>query len=61
MLGVPSCKEDLMSVSRVTRDLNCSITFLPSECILHDLMTRMAIDLGKKQGGLYYLDANDIK
>jgi len=50
-----------MSVSRVTRDLNCSITFLPSECILHDLMTRMAIDLGKKQGGLYYLDANDIK
>jgi len=27
VLGVPSYKVDLMSVSRVTRDLNCSVTF----------------------------------
>jgi len=30
VLGVPSCKVDLMSVSWVTRDLNCSVTFFPS-------------------------------
>jgi len=34
VLEVPSCKANLMSVSRVTRDLNCSITFFPSGCIL---------------------------
>jgi len=27
VLGVPSCKVDLMSVRRVTRDLNCLVTF----------------------------------
>ena len=30
VLGVPSFKVDLMSMSRVTRDLNCSIAFFPS-------------------------------
>ena len=34
VLGVPSFKVDLMSVSRGTRDLNCSITFFPHWCIL---------------------------
>ena len=34
VLAVPSFKVDLMSVSRVTRDLNCSITFFPHWCIL---------------------------
>lgn len=29
VLGVPSWKVDLMSVSRVTSDLNCSVTFYP--------------------------------
>jgi len=29
VLGVPSCKVDLMYVSRVTKDLNCSVTFFP--------------------------------
>ena len=29
VLGVPSFKVDLMSVSRVTKDLNCSVTFFP--------------------------------
>jgi len=55
VLGVPSCKVDLMSISQVTRNLNCSITFFPSGCILQVLMTRMTIGLRKQQGGLYYL------
>lgn len=54
VLGVPSCKVDLMSVSRVTKDLNCSVTFFPHWCILQDLMT---IGLGKQRDGLYHLVA----
>lgn len=57
VLGMPSCKVDLMSVSRITRDLNCSITFFPHWCNLQDLMTRTTIGLGKQQDGLYYLVA----
>lgn len=57
VLGVPSCKVDLMSVSRVTRDLNCSVTFFPHWCVLQDLMTGMTIGLGKQRDGLYYLVA----
>ncbi|KAJ0085502.1 hypothetical protein Patl1_07465 [Pistacia atlantica] len=37
-----------MSVSRVTRDLNCSVTFFPYWCILQDLMTRTTISLGEQ-------------
>jgi hypothetical protein len=34
VLGVPSFKVDLMSVSRFVKDLNCSVTFSPYLCIL---------------------------
>ena len=57
VLGVPSFKVDLMSVSKVTRGLNCSVTFFPYWCILQDLTTKMKIGLGKQRGGLYYLTA----
>ena len=52
---VPTFKVDLMSVSRLTRNLNCSITFFPYWCILQDLATRRMIGLGKQRNGLYYL------
>nr|KYP76552.1 Retrovirus-related Pol polyprotein from transposon TNT 1-94 [Cajanus cajan] len=57
VLGVPSCKVDLMSASRVTRDLNCSVTFFPQSCVLQDLMTGTTIGLGEQRDGLYYLVA----
>ena len=57
VLGVPSCKVNLMSVSRITSDLSCSVTFFPYWCILQDLMTRKMIGLGKQRDGLYYLVA----
>jgi len=55
VLRVPSYKVDLMLVSRVTRDLNCSVILFPFRCILKDLMMRTTIGLGKQQSGLYYL------
>jgi len=57
VLGVPSFKVNLMSISRVTRGLKCSITFFPYWCILQDLATKTTIGLGKQRGGLYYLVA----
>ena len=46
-----------MSVSRLTRDLNCLMTFFPHWCVLQDLATRRMIGLGKQRDGLYYLAA----
>ncbi|KAI9173831.1 hypothetical protein LWI28_007225 [Acer negundo] len=57
VLCVPTFKVDLLSVSRLTRGLNCSITFFPYWCVLQDLATRRMIGLGKQRDGLYYLVA----
>ncbi|KAJ9554960.1 hypothetical protein OSB04_009574 [Centaurea solstitialis] len=57
VLSVPTFKVDLISVSRSTRGLSCSIAFFPYWCILQDLATRKTIGLGKQQNGLYYLVA----
>jgi hypothetical protein len=57
MLGVPNFKVDLMSISRVTKGLNCSVTFFSYWCILQDLATKTMIGLGKQRGKLYYLVA----
>jgi hypothetical protein len=55
VLCVPTFKVDLISVSRLTRDLNCLIIFFPYWCLLQDLVTRRMIGLGKQHNGLYYL------
>ena len=46
-----------MSISRITRGLNYSVTFFPYWCVLQDLATKTTIGLGKQRGGLYYLVA----
>jgi hypothetical protein len=57
VLCVPTFKVDLIYVSRLTRDLNCSIIFFSYWCLLQDLVTRRMIGLGKQHNGLYYLVA----
>jgi len=57
VLYVPTFKVDLISVSRLTRDLNCLVIFFPYWCILQDLATRRMIGLGKQHNRLYYLVA----
>jgi hypothetical protein len=47
MLCVPTFKVDLMSVSRMTKGLNCSVMFFPYWCILQDLAMRRMIGLSK--------------
>ncbi|WJZ84138.1 hypothetical protein VitviT2T_003758 [Vitis vinifera] len=57
VLFVLTFKVDLILVSRLTRGLNCSMTFFPYWCILQNLATRRTIGLGKQRDGLYYLVA----
>jgi hypothetical protein len=56
VLHVPSFPFNLLSISKITKTLNCSISFNPSLCIFQDLKTRKMISIGHEVGGLYYLD-----
>ena len=55
VLHVPSFHVNLLSVSKLTKSLNCSLTFYPDFCVLQDLETKKMIGLGKLANGLYYL------
>ncbi|KAK8918913.1 hypothetical protein KSP39_PZI021058 [Platanthera zijinensis] len=56
VLHVPSSLFNLLSVSRLTADLNCSITFTPSSFLMHDRQTQSIIGKERLQNGLYFLD-----
>lgn len=56
VLYVPSFHLNLLSVSKLTHSLNCSVTFYPHSCVFQDLSTKKTIGCGKERDGLYYLD-----
>jgi hypothetical protein len=56
VLGLPSLAFNLMSVSHLTKDLNCWISFFPDHCLLQDLMMKQTIGKGHVSDGLYILD-----
>jgi hypothetical protein len=47
---------NLLSISKITKALNCLVSFYPSLCIFQDLKMRRMIGMGHEVGGLYYLD-----
>lgn len=53
---VPSFSTNLLSISKITQDLNCSVSFFPSHCVFQDLITGKTIGSGRKENGLYVLD-----
>jgi hypothetical protein len=55
VLHIPSFQVNLLSISKLTRDLNCIITFHSNFCILQDLNTMKMIGPGKEHNDLYYL------
>ncbi|XP_042946557.1 uncharacterized protein LOC122279793 isoform X1 [Carya illinoinensis] len=56
VLHAPSFPFSLLSISRITQSLQCSVTFYPSSCVFQDLKTGNKIGTGHEAGGLYYLD-----
>ena len=56
VLHIPDFRCNLLSVSRITKELNCSLTFFPNFCVIQDLHSRTLIGVGKCSDGLYYVE-----
>ncbi|KAK8366008.1 hypothetical protein V6Z12_A02G094100 [Gossypium hirsutum] len=46
----------LLPVSKLTRALNCSVSFFLDHCLFQDITTKLIIGRGRESGGLYVLD-----
>ena len=57
VLSLPNFSFNLLSVSKLTRDLNCVISFFPDHCLFQDLTTKRIIGRGHESGGLYVLES----
>ena len=55
-MSLPQISFILISVSKLTRALNCSISFFPDHCLIQDLSTKRIIGRGCKSGGLYIFE-----
>nr|GEY90886.1 putative ribonuclease H-like domain-containing protein [Tanacetum cinerariifolium] len=55
-LYVPSLSHKLLSISHVTKELNCSILMHPTYCLLQDIRLGRIIGRDTKREGLYYID-----
>lgn len=55
-LHVPNFFTNLLSVSRLTKSLNCLVTFFSTSCVFQDLRMRQTIRSGHGVRGLYLLD-----
>ncbi|KAL5810383.1 hypothetical protein ACOSQ3_027085 [Xanthoceras sorbifolium] len=58
VLHLPNLSFNLISVSQLTRNLNCYISFFPDHCLFQDLMTKQIIGKGHESGGLYILNTS---
>ena len=56
MFHLPQLSFNLISVSQLTHDLNCVVSFFPCYCLFHDRMTKKIIGRGYESGGLHLFD-----
>ena len=61
VLCVASFTFNLISVSKLTKNLSCCLIFLGDCCFIQDLAQWSTIDLGKEQNGLFLLQDSDYK
>ena len=54
VLHVLNFAYNLLSVSRLTRDLDCVVLFSPHSCLLQDRISRKIFGRGYERDGLYY-------
>nr|KYP62702.1 Copia protein [Cajanus cajan] len=59
VLHVPQLANNLISVQKLTKDLNCSVTFFSTNCIFQNLATGKTILTAKEQSELYLLEFDD--
>jgi len=58
VLYVPNLKCNLLFVSKLTQDMDCIVTFLPSHCIFQDRSSGKMIGSAEEKDGLYWLLEN---
>ena len=58
VLHVPDFKFSLLSVSKITRELNCFVSFYPEFCVFQDLCSGRVKGIGREEEGLYSFKAN---
>ena len=58
ILYTPECPFNLISISKITRTLNCSISFSDKFVTLQDQSTGKTIVIGCESQGLYHLTSN---
>ena len=56
VLHVPKLFANLVSIQKLTKDSNCSVTFFPSHCVFQEQDTKRMIGRASERDGLYYLE-----
>ena len=58
VLFIPHCPYNLISLSQLTRSLNCSVTFNANSFVIQEHGTGRLIGEGHESRGLYYLESS---
>ena len=61
VLYVPSLKCKLISIARLCKELNCSVTFFDDFCVLQDCTLRTPIGAGQQRGGVYFFKDGSLE
>ena len=58
VLCIPTFRFNLLSVNKMTMELNCCVSFFPTHCIFQDLSSGKIKGIGKLEEGLYVMHWN---
>jgi len=61
VLYVPSFKCNLVSIAKLCKELNCSVTFYDDFCVLQDRTSRTPIGVGKQNRGVYFFTDGSVE
>lgn len=57
---MPGFKFNLLSVSKITKELSCSVIFYPKFCTFQDLYSGKVMGIGREHEGLYWLQEDNV-
>jgi transposase InsO family protein len=59
VLYLPTFASNVISVSKITKELNCNVIFSPENVVFRDRITKKKIGEGSLENGLYILDMSN--
>ena len=54
VLCVPKLNCNLVSISKLCKQLNCAVTYFDDSCVIEDYTSRIPIGSGEQRDGVYY-------